>query len=274
MIDTKGIKGIYRGGDAVTAAWRGNTLLWKRKPQIQGFIISGTSTGSQITYMANGTNLTSPVTNGTFKIECDETVTRFQINRGSQDTYITSVAVMGDTSHLTTGEYMFYCMRNCKTFDLKELNTSNMTSMSAMFDQEYNATALDITGFNTSKCTSFQSMLSNAQKITTLDLSHLDTSKGTNFDDMLNGIKSCPTLDCSNFNMENATSIAHMFVWSEGVQTINLDNWKLPKIYSTPSMLFYKCTALKTIYLRNSDDHTKQIITNARPNTSVQIITE
>ena len=159
--------------------------------------------------------------------------------------------------------YMFYQCNELES--IGSIRGLKATSCYAMFDQCHKLKLPDVLEIDTSECTNFEYMFSYCH--VTTNLPKMNTSKGTNFADMFRrcyAVKTFPELDTSNgtnfrgmfedarlldeipewLNTSNATNVNSMF---EGTSIKTVCNLDLRNV-TTANELFYRCTALESIY--------------------------
>ncbi len=93
---------------------------------------------------------------------------------------------------------MFYNFTNCKSIDLRNVDTSNVTRMESMFYNCSGLTNIDVSNFDTGKVEKINDMFGNCRKLTSLDLSSFkicNTNSGDYFTtNTANMFSACPTL--------------------------------------------------------------------------------
>ena len=193
-----------------------------------------------------------------------------------------------DTSNVTNMSSMFSICQAITSLDLSNFNTSKVTNMSSMFYFDTNLTLLNVSNFDTSNVTNMSSMFSNLTKLINLDVSSFVTEKVTNMSSMFSTMSKLSKIDLSNFNTSIVTNMSSMFANTPGLSKldlssfnvasvtnftkmfdsshatiINLDNWIMTNGATTTDM--FKQNTATTIYLRNSDTDTYNMIDAVKP---------
>ena len=167
-----------------------------------------------------------------------------------------------NTSKVTNMSSMFYFCNNLTLLNVSNFDTSNVTNMSSMFSNLTKLINLDVSSFVTEKVTSMSSMFGTMSKLSKIDLSNFNTSIVTNMSSMFVNTPGLSKLDLSSFNVASVTNFTKMFD-SSYATIINLDNWIMTNGATTTDM--FKQSTATTIYLRNSDTTTYNLIDSVKP---------
>lgn len=84
---------------------------------------------------------------------------------------VQSIVVEKGVIASSDASYLFALFENCKTMDVKNLDTSQVTNMAQMFDNCSSVTELDLSGWNTSQVTDMRWMFWNCKSLTMLNAS-------------------------------------------------------------------------------------------------------
>ena len=161
-----------------------------------------------------------------------------------------------DTSEVITTSRMFYYCNSLTSLDLSNWDTSNMSDMSEMFYYCEKLTELNVKHFNTNKVNTINGMFYGCSKLTSLDLS------GWRFGEFCNSLQNmfynCSALTLVNLTDWDTSAIAtmsSMFYNCKALTAIigelDASNLTLGLYPGSSSNLFYKCTSLETVYLKN-----------------------
>ena len=195
-----------------------------------------------------------------------------------------------NTAAVTSMNNMFYGCSSLTSIDVSNFNTAAVTSMNSTFYNCNKLTFIDVSNFNTSKVTSMQAMFRNCSKLTSIDVSNFNTAAVKNMSYLFSGCSLLTSIDVSNFNTAAVTDMSYMFYNCNKLTSIDVSNFSTAAVTNMQAM-FYDCKlivnlnidnfiltvnvnvtsiftnniSLLTIYLRNSDTTTYDIINAAKP---------
>ena len=169
-----------------------------------------------------------------------------------------------NTAAVTSMNNMFYGCSSLTSIDVSNFNTAAVTSMNSMFNGCSLLTSIDVSNFNTAAVTSMNSTFYNCNKLTFIDVSNFNTSKVTSMQAMFRNCSKLTSIDVSNFSTAAVTNMQAMFYDCKLIVNLNIDNFILTVNVNVTS-IFTNNISLLTIYLRNSDTTTYDIINAAKP---------
>ena len=144
-----------------------------------------------------------------------------------------------------------------KLIDLSYYDTSNIVDMSWMFSRCNTLERLDCDNISTSKVTNMSVMFQSCSSLKYIDLSRFDTSQVKRMDNMFSGCSLLDSLDLSSFNTCKVEHMSGMFFNCSLLESLDLSNFK---INCWPSNMFLGCGSLKTLFLKNCDNETIEVI--------------
>ena len=178
---------------------------------------------------------------------------------------LTSIDVSNfSTAAVTSMNSMFNGCSSLTSIDVSNFNTAAVTSVEAMFSGCSSLTSIDVSNFNTAAVTSMNSTFYNCNKLTFIDVSNFNTSKVTSMQAMFRNCSKLTSIDVSNFSTAAVTNMQAMFYDCKLIVNLNIDNFILTVNVNVTS-IFTNNISLLTIYLRNSDTTTYDIINAAKP---------
>ena len=149
-----------------------------------------------------------------------------------------------NTSRDTNMEAMFLDCQLVPDFDVSHFDTSNVTTMKEMFSYCASATYLDLSSFNTSKVTTFNSMFAQCAALEGANVTSFDTSIATDMNTMFGGCMQLKTIDLSSFNTSKVTDMTTMFYWDERLTTIYASELWSTESVTVSTEMFLDCKRL------------------------------
>lgn len=167
---------------------------------------------------------------------------------------IYTLEILLDTHLVRDFSSMFYqsILGKLRKLEIYWMDVSQATNMNLMFSGCKNFTELDLLFLNTStsKLTTCESMFSGCSNLKKLDLSNLNVSGLKTWRNMFSGCKNLIELDLSGWNL------------------LDLIDNQIPfesKVYG----VFDECNSLTTIYVRNCDTDTLDVIKYALEDSNI-----
>lgn len=205
-------------------------------------IASGTSGTCSWVIDANGTLTISPTdgVSGTLGSMTYAGSAPWYSNRST----IQKVVVAPGVATHRNAAYMFYCLENCTTMDVSNLDTSAATNMEGMFFGCKKVTTLDVASWDVSNVTNMAGMFGVCYKLASLNIDNWQTGaltkvslrhsssivSGASSSIMFGMFASCRALtelDLRGFNVTNVPSFSNMFAGCVSLSKLDISTWDM-----------------------------------------------
>lgn len=205
-------------------------------------IASGTSGTCSWVIDANGTLTISPTdgVSGTLGSMTYDGSAPWYSNRST----IQKVVVAPGVATHRNAAYMFYCLENCTTMDVSNLDTSAATNMEGMFFGCKKVTTLDVASWDVSNVTNMAGMFGVCYKLASLNIDNWQTGaltkvslrhsssivSGASSSIMFGMFASCRALtelDLRGFNVTNVPSFSNMFAGCVSLSKLDISTWDM-----------------------------------------------
>lgn len=198
--------------------------------------------------------------NGSVKLESDDCIMGiFAHMKGRLCVAEIKSCYVSDFVAKNIDELIYYCSTFTRKPEYDEFALTN--------DGKFDGKKITFNGFDIAQedNMSFRFLFGHCSGLTSLDLSSFETKKVTDMEDMFYHCSSLESLDLSMFDVSNVVDIWDMFNNCSSLTTLDLSNWKLPKQLSSgvEGYTFNGCSKLKTVYMRNCNQTTIDIIKDA-----------